>query len=290
MSMRFLFILCAAALTVLGLDLACGGSAPAPAPAPAGQPPPSGPPPPADPSPRPAPVVLEAFRPAFGMEGTPVTLSGQGFTGDSKVLFGDTPAGTVRTVSETTLETVVPGNLAPSTLTITVLPPAGPPVRAGAVFTVVPNSLPILDPPPATTVAAGARLVLTGAHFAEPMAVCFGGVRAMDVRVDSPGQITVTVPPGAADGPVTVRNPAGEGHPSVPLTIVKRPGPPASPVLDRFHPLSGPAGTVVTIRGSGFSGAIGVDFGGRRPRPPNWWMTMKSGPWSRPGRSPARSR
>jgi hypothetical protein len=70
---------------------------------------------------------------------------------------------------------------------------------------------------------AGSEVVITGTGFADVVAVSFGGVAASDVRKISDTELRVTVPDGAASGPVTVRGPAGTAQGPKPFTV----GPPA---------------------------------------------------------------
>ena len=72
----------------------------------------------------------------------------------------------------------------------------------------------------------------------------------------APAKIRVKVPNGALTGPVTVHTPAGDATSADPLTV--------KPTIKSFSPTSGPVGTVVTIRGSAFTGATKVLFHGTK--------------------------
>ena len=74
--------------------------------------------------------------------------------------------------------------------------------------------------------------------------------------VASDGKITTTVPPGATTGPLSVTNPLGTGVSAKSFVI-------AGPKVAGFSPVSGVAGTTVTINGSGFTGVTAVRFNGR---------------------------
>jgi hypothetical protein len=51
---------------------------------------------------------------------------------------------------------------------------------------------------------AGAQIAVTGNNFLNVTAVAFGGVATSNYIVNSPAQITVTVPPGANSGRIGV--------------------------------------------------------------------------------------
>jgi hypothetical protein len=61
----------------------------------------------------------------------------------------------------------------------------------------------------ASSGAAGASITITGSHFTGATGVTFAGIAATAFHVDLDTQITATVPPGAAQGPVAVTGPAG---------------------------------------------------------------------------------
>jgi hypothetical protein len=112
---------------------------------------------------------------------------------------------------------------------------------------------------PAIGTASGGTLVtVTGSGFTGATAVAFGG---------RPG----TVPHVAQDTQLTVTSPAGSG--TVDVTVTTPGGTSPATSADQFtyldvtgvSPNTGPAagGTLVTVTGSGFTGATAVAFGGR---------------------------
>lgn len=140
-----------------------------------------------------------------------------------------------------------------------------------------PNALPTVDPEPVAPSilgldpilgpeAGGTLVTITGTDLTAVDTVTFGGVEGTEVTVISPTEISVLTPAGVglvdviASGPAgsaTLQNgftyvPAGSGDGDEPGTVVS------------FTPTSGPedGGTSVTIIGTGFTGADGVDFGG----------------------------
>ena len=103
----------------------------------------------------------------------------------------------------------------------------------------------------------GTSVTVTGSNFAGTTGVTVGGVAA-PFTVASATTLTVMVPAGAATGPIAVTTPAGTASSSAPFTVLV----PVANGITGFTPGSGPAGTVVTVMGSGFTGATGVTLGG----------------------------
>jgi hypothetical protein len=107
----------------------------------------------------------------------------------------------------------------------------------------------------------GTSVTITGTGFDDSSVatgVAFNGTAADSFSVDSNTQITAVVPTGATTGPVSVTDAEGTG--ATALDFVVTPSPPPTIVL--FDPSSGPAGTTVTITGTGYTGASSVEFDG----------------------------
>ena len=105
-------------------------------------------------------------------------------------------------------------------------------------------------------------MTITGTRFTGATAVDFGTTAATNVTVVSDTTITADSPAGTGIVDVTVTTPGGHvGHVfrrSVHLCCGL-----AAPTVTGISPTSGPAagGTLVTITGTGFTGATAVDFG-----------------------------
>ncbi|MFF2052963.1 IPT/TIG domain-containing protein [Leifsonia sp. NPDC058194] len=201
--------------------------------------------------------AIASLTPTSGPEagGTAVTITGTGFTGATGATFGGT-AGTAFTVVNDT--------------TITVTTPAHTP---GAVDVVVqhptadsaPGTFTFLAAPAITSVApdsgpqtGGTAVTITGTGFTGATGVTFGGTAGTAFTVVNDTTITVTTPAGTPGTVgVVVQSPAGDSDPGD-FTYL------AVPAITSIAPSSGPAtgGTVVTITGTGFTGATGVTFGG----------------------------
>ncbi len=137
-------------------------------------------------------------------------------------------------------------------LALTVTDGAAAPA-ARAIAPVVLVALPATGP-------IGTSVTLTGTGFADSSVatgVAFNGTAA-SFSVDSNTQITATVPVGATTGPVSVTDTEGTG--ATALDFVVTPSP--TPTVLLFDPSSGPAGTTVTITGTGYTGSSSVTFHG----------------------------
>lgn len=116
-------------------------------------------------------------------------------------------------------------------------------------------------PPPSITSftpsagAIGASVTIAGEHFDNASAVSFNGTGAA-FTVNSPTQITATVPTGAALGPIAVTTPYGTASSATDFVVL------LPPTITSFSPGTGQAGTVVTIFGTYFHAATGVAFNG----------------------------
>ena len=131
------------------------------------------------------------------------------------------------------------------------------------------------QPPPAPSVtgvspssgpqAGGTAVTVTGSGFTGATGVQFGSAAAASFTVVSDTKIMATAPSGTGTVDVTVATPAGTSATGGgdKFTYNGPPPPPATPSVSGVSPASGPAGggAMVTIMGSGFTGATAVTFG-----------------------------
>ena len=105
----------------------------------------------------------------------------------------------------------------------------------------------------------GTLVTITGTGFSGATAVDFGTTAATDVTVVNDTTITADSPAGTGAVDVTVTAPNGTSATSTADKFAYI----ASPAVTGVSPNSGPAagGTLVTITGTGFTGATAVDFG-----------------------------
>jgi hypothetical protein len=108
-----------------------------------------------------------------------------------------------------------------------------------------------------TSAPVGANVTITGAGFKGIGVVSFGGAPAPYFQVVSSDQIVATVPADATTGSVVVENAAGLGTSYSSFVVV--------PAITGISPASGPAGTAVTLTGSGFFGTSSVAIGTETP-------------------------
>jgi hypothetical protein len=163
----------------------------------------------------------------------------------------------------------VPGNT--SQPNVTTNPFVIPPPAVGLILTL---ECPGATPPKPTVsglsvnygpTAGGTRVDITGTGLGGVTAVHFGSAAASGVTVLSPYAVSALAPPGTGKVDVTVDAPGGTSNAVVTdtFTYVAAVATPNLPTVGDVSPAAGPltGGTVVTIRGTNFSGASSVTFG-----------------------------
>lgn len=200
---------------------------------------------------------ITSFSPSSGAVGTPVTISGSGFTGITNVAFGGTPA-VVSSSSDAQITTSVPA--AASTGAITVTTPGGS--AASSIFTVSPSPAPMIADFNPTSGVVGAAVVITGTGFTGATAVTFNNTSQPAYTLTGDTQITTTVPAGASTGVITVTTPGGIATTSSLPTQNFTVNPSPTPMIAGLTPTSGPVAAPVTITGTGFTAASAVAFNG----------------------------
>ena len=190
--------------------------------------------------------AISSFTPLGGHIGTSVDILGWSFTGTTRVAFDGKPA--VFTVdSDSELHATVPSGATSGPISVTT--PTG--TATSCCFQVPgPPSLEAFTP---TNGPAGTTVTLHGESLGGATAVTFNGIPATFTW--GSGDLTAVVPEGATTGPISVTTPSGTAT----SCCFQVPGPPS---LESFTPTSGPTGTVVDIRGAGFTGATSVAFNG----------------------------
>ncbi len=193
--------------------------------------------------------------PATG--GTAVTITGTGFLTATAVTFGGVNATSFVVDSDTQISAVAPAGTGPVDVVVTTAGGTSPPaaytyVAAPTITGLAPNTGPE---------AGGNTINVLGTGFNGVTAVTFGGVAATAFTVISDGLITATVPAGTGTVDVVVSQPVGGDSADTAnddYTYV------AAPAITSLSPATGPGagGTIVTITGTGFSGATEVTIGG----------------------------
>ncbi len=191
--------------------------------------------------------------PAVG--GRLVTISGSGFTGATSVKFGTAAATSYTVVNSSTITATSPPGT--GTVDVTVTTAAGTsPTNPLDQFTYAPT-VTAISPSTGGTVG-GTSVTITGTGFIGASSVMFGATPATSYAVGSASSITAVSPAGSVG--------------TVDITVTTIAGTSATSAADKFtyetmissiSPNSGPAsgGTVVSVLGSGFTGATAVKFG-----------------------------
>jgi hypothetical protein len=204
------------------------------------------------------PPTVTAISPTSGLGGTPVTVTGTGFTTATGVTVnGATAPFTV--VSDTSIRATVP--LDGTTGPVVVSNAAGASVSA-VNFTITP-------PPPAPRLTGftpsngspGTAVTIAGTDLQTTVAVYFGGVPAASFTA-GPTLVTAIVPPGALTGSVSVATAGGAASSAAFFQVTVPAAPPPAPLITSVTPSTGPVGTQVTIAGSNLANTTSVTFGG----------------------------
>jgi hypothetical protein len=193
---------------------------------------------------------ISSFSPASGPVGTSVTINGSGFTGATSVKFNGTTA-SFSVASGTQITATVPSGA--TTGPISVASSAGTATSSSS-FTVTVGAPSISSFSP-TSGPVGTSVTINGSGFTGATSVKFNGTTA-SFSVNSATRITATVPAGATTGTISVTTAGGTATSPSAFSVTN------GLRITTFSPLGGPVGTVVTINGSGFTGATAVAFGG----------------------------
>ena len=191
--------------------------------------------------------------------GTTVTITGTGFTGATGVDLGVVVATSFTVVSNTEITFVTPKQTA-GLHNVTVAGPTGTSADVNA------DLYTDLGPPAVTSIsptsglpAGGNTVTITGTGFTGATGVDLGVVPATSFTVVSATQIAFVAPAQTAGlHNVTVTTPNGTSA-DVNGDLYTD----VAPTVTAISPTSGPTagGTTVTITGTGFTGATGVDLG-----------------------------
>jgi type II secretory pathway pseudopilin PulG len=191
--------------------------------------------------------------PAAG--GTTVTITGNGFTGATSVAFGSVAATSFSVLNNTTITAVSPAGT--GSVDVTVTTGAGTsPTNPFDQFTYAPTVTAIA--PTTGGAVGGTTVTITGTGFLGATGVQFGTTAASSYSVVSASSITAVSPAGSSG--------------TVDVTVTTAAGTSTTGSADKFtygttvsgiSPSTGPdsGGQVVSLLGSGFTGATSVKFG-----------------------------
>ncbi len=207
----------------------------------------------------PAPVIT-AMSPSSGPMGgnTLVTLSGANFTSGAVVRFGTT-AGTVQSVSSTSIAVRTPAlPVGPVSVSVTLLD--GRSATAPGTFTAVAPTPSISSVTPASGLTSGGTSVtIAGSQFVSGASVTFGGTPATVTSLSSSAIVVTTPSRPAGSVDVKVVNPGGPSATKAAAFTYVAP----APVVVGMAPANGPTsgGTLVTLSGINFTAGAVVRFG-----------------------------
>jgi hypothetical protein len=190
---------------------------------------------------------ITTLSPASAPEGATVTITGANLGSASSVTLNGVSV-TFTQVSGTSITFVVPAGTTSGPVVVTT--PLG--TTNSATLTVIP-AITRLSP---TSGLVGSTVTITGTGFTGATSVSFNGVVTTNFTVVSATSITVTVPANATTGLVRVAGPSGTSN-GVTFSVV-----PPAPTLTSLNPTSAPAGSIVALTGTNFTGATVVSFNG----------------------------
>lgn len=194
------------------------------------------------------PPFITSFTPTLFAASTTITITGRNFVGNGYttqlVLIGNV-AGTIISVSPTTLVVRAPAKI--NSTTITVITPGG---TANACCLTLPQAMMPMQPQPPRILGfspassgVGGTVTIRGENFTGATEVRFGGVAATSFRVVSSTEIQAVVGAGAT-GEISVRTPIGLATFNGFTFIL-----PPQPIITGFSPATGAAGDTVRVRG-----------------------------------------
>ncbi|PWV56398.1 FG-GAP-like repeat-containing protein [Chitinophaga sp. S165] len=191
--------------------------------------------------------LIISFEPVEGEEGDTITITGKNFAKVNTVSFGGTPASSFTIVNDATIRAVV-GKGASGMVTATNV--YGTSKLDGFIF----HAPPVITAFTPTAGKTGDTITIKGTDLTGTTAVRFGGTPAASFTINSATSITAAIADGSG-GSVSVTTPYGTSS----LTGFTYYPP---PVITSFTPTEGDQGTVITITGTGLSGASSVLVGG----------------------------
>lgn len=213
-----------------------------------------------------------SFTPTSGPEagGTAVTISGEGFTGATGVLFGDTPASTYTVLDDGEILATTPAGT--GSVAVSVVNAGGTTLTAPGSFSYIPDGGPGDGETPVVLgltpnqgpEAGGTTVTITGENFTGVDSVTFDGNEAASFTVVSDAEITAVTPAGTGLVDVTIANGTATATLEDAFTYVPDDGGSEIPAVLSITPNQGPeaGGTTVTIGGRNLDQTDSVTFDG----------------------------
>jgi hypothetical protein len=198
------------------------------------------------------PASVASFTPASGPAGTQVTITGANFTNSTAVFFGLTACAIIRRNLPTQLVVVIPANAAGTDYLW--VEEAGQRNRSATTFQVI--APPVLSSFSPASGPVGTQVTINRPNLSASTQVMFGTVVATIVSRAIPTKLVVQVPAGVQGQQFIWLEDRGQKVKSTAAFSVVD-----TPVITSVAPLSGPAGTSVTITGEKFGKNATVWFG-----------------------------
>ena len=168
--------------------------------------------------------TITSFSPTCGPVGTQVIITGTGFqdapSPASAVTFNGTAATTFTVNSNTQITATVPAGATSGPIAVT---DSEGTATSTTSFNVSTGSGPCISSFTPTSGNVGTVVTITGGSFTGATSVTFGGVAATTFTVDSPTQISATVPSNAVTGPIAVTTGSGTTTSTTNFTVTGAP-------------------------------------------------------------------
>ncbi len=193
--------------------------------------------------------TITSFQPASGKPGTSVKITGSGFTTAKDVSFNSVP-GVFFIESATVIYVTLPEGAISGPISVNNATGAG---SSGALHFTVSPRINTLTPDRGLS---GKKVVIQGDNLNNTTNVFFGGLPASFTPV-SASQLSVTVPVGATNAPITVMTTVGNAKTTNDFLITN------VPIIRSFTPTVASVNTSVVIDGGDFSGVTNVLFNGQ---------------------------
>ena len=193
---------------------------------------------------------LSSFTPMYGPDEGIITLTGTNFTGVTSVAFNGIAAIAFTVMNPTTITVAVPPGAITGKITVTT---SGGTASSAMDYTVTQTPM-LTDINPSYGIV-GQVVTLTGTNFTYTTEVAFNGLAAPFTLVNNTS-ITVTIPPNATSGFITISGSQGTITSATEFNVYH------PPIIYSFTPTSGLPGSIVTITGTNFIQMNKVYFNG----------------------------
>ncbi len=198
--------------------------------------------------------IVNSFEPTFATKGDVVIIRGNRLNNATAVKFGNVAADSFQVLVDTAfyIQAVVGAGASGS---VSVTNANGTGSKTGFTFY---SKAPVISQFFPASAAKGGVVYINGNFLNTTTAVSFGGVAAdsFHVLVDTAYYLEAFVGSGAG-GSISVTTPFGTAAKSG-FTFIA----PSLPLITEFAPITGVAGTTVTIRGDNLNNVTAVSFGG----------------------------